>query len=124
MATMALVGAVPGRPAMTDPRLPFVDRVLLPPVLLPDDIAVVLDLPSERAARELIVRHGVPHIRLGGRIYVRAAALLAFLEGREQVAPTEEAAKAKAEEDLRAIAPTLKERQGRKKAARRRKESP
>ena len=96
------------------------DRSYPPPVLLPDDLATLLDLPSARAAREFISRHGVPHVRLGGRIYVRFDALLAFLEAREETQPTEAEVRERAAGELSRIAPTLQRQQARKQAGRRR----
>ncbi len=104
---------------MSDGQASLVRRSRLPLVLLSRDLQLALDLPSERAAREFVARHGVRHCRIGGRIYVRLAALLAFLEDHETVAPTEAEAREKATEDLRGIAPSLHERQTRQKVARR-----
>ena len=38
---------------------------------------------TERAVRARIARRQLPHLRLGGRVVVRRAALLAFLESLE-----------------------------------------
>lgn len=95
------------------------DRCFPPPVLLPADLAAILDLPTPRAAREFVARHGVPNIRLGGRVYVRLESLLAFLESREAVPPTEEEARDRAVEDLRRIAPSRRAAQTGRKQARR-----
>ena len=59
-------------------------------ILLPEDIAIVLGLASERAAREFLQKHGVPASRVGGRIFVLRSSLLRFLrerEGGEQTPP-------------------------------------
>ncbi len=104
---------------MSDGRASLVRRSRLPPVLWSSDLSLILGLPSERAGRDFIRTHGVPHCRLGGRIYVRLAALLAFLEDHETVVPTEAEAREKATEDLRGIAPSLHQRQTRQKVARR-----
>ena len=94
------------------------------PVLLAGDVAGLLGLPSERAGREFVARHGVPHCRLGGRIYVRLAALLAFLEAHETRARTDEEVREEAAEDLLGLAPTLRQKQARRRIARRRPENP
>ena len=104
---------------MSDGRASLVKRSRLPLVLWSSDLSLILGLPSERAGRDFIRTHGIPHCRLGGRIYVRLAALLAFLEAHETVVPTEAESKEKAAEDLRGTAPSLHERQTRQKVARR-----
>jgi len=100
------------------------DRSLPPPVLLPADVAALLDLPSPRAAREFVARHGVPHVRLGGRVYVRLESLLAFLEDREETPPGEAEARERAAEGLRRIAPSQRAKQARRRQARRKAGSP
>ncbi len=93
-------------------------------MLLAGDLAAVLGLPSERSAREFVARHGVPCCRLGGRIYVRLAALLAFLEAHETTTRTDEEIRAEAAEDLLGLAPTLRQKQARRRFARHRPENP
>jgi len=95
-----------------------------PPVLVCGDLALLLDLPSERAAREFVARHGVPHCRLGGRIYVRLTALLAFLEAHETQVRTGEQIREEVAEDLLGLAPTLRQKQARRRFARRCAENP
>jgi hypothetical protein len=108
---------------MTDASEPAAGQPFRP-LLLAGDLAAVLGLPSERAAREFVARHGVPHCRLGGRIYVRLAALLAFLEAHETMALTDAEIRAEAAEDLDRLAPTLHQKQARRRFSRRRPENP
>ncbi len=100
------------------------DRGNPPLILLTGDIARIFELPSERAGREFVARHGVPHCRLGGRIYVRLAALLVFLEAHEKQVRTEEEVREEVAEDLLGLAPTLRQKQARRRIARRRPENP
>jgi hypothetical protein len=78
-------------------------------------MAAVLGLPSPRAAKEFIATHGIPHIRLGKRVFVLAETLVAFLRDREKRRLTKEEARKKATETVRQIAPTARARnRGRK----------
>jgi hypothetical protein len=95
-----------------------------PPILLAGDLVEILGLPSERSAREFVARHGVPCCRLGGRIYVRLAALLAFFEAHETRARTDEEVRAEAADELHRLAPTLRQKQARRRFSRRRPENP
>lgn len=66
------------------------DRAALPPILWPEDIAVVLRLPHERAAREWILKHGLKHVRIGKRVYVLRESLMEFLKEKETRRPSRE----------------------------------
>jgi hypothetical protein len=95
---------------MTDPRPTLAERAHLPPVLWPEDVAAVLGLPSKRAAREFLVKNGVPHSRVGGRMFVLAETLIEFLRDHEvRREPPEEIA-ARADETIRQIAPAARSR--------------
>jgi hypothetical protein len=59
--------------------------VRLAPVLTAADVGALLGLQSIRAARELIVREGIPHVRLGKRLLVLRRSLLGWLAARERV---------------------------------------
>jgi hypothetical protein len=108
---------------MTDAPVPSAGQPFRP-VLLAGDLAAILGLPSERSAREFVARHGIPCCRLGGRLYVRLAALLAFLEAHETRARTDEEIRAEAAGELDRLAPTLRQKQARRRFARRRPENP
>ncbi len=108
---------------MTDAPEPSAGQPVRP-VLLAGDLAAILGLPSERSAREFVARHGVPCCRLGGRIYVRLAALLVFLEAHETTTRTDEEIREEVAEDLLGLAPTLRQKQARRRFARRRPENP
>ncbi len=58
-------------------------RSTLPPVLTVADVAELLGLQSERAAREFIAREAVPCIRKGKRVLVLLDSLLAWLKAHE-----------------------------------------
>ena len=64
-----------------------IDRANPPWLLRPIDLAALLGQPSEEAARELIAREGVPHIRIAGRLYVLRSTLLKFMKAREESRP-------------------------------------
>jgi hypothetical protein len=91
---------------MTEPRPSLAERARWPPVLTPEDVAVVLDLPSERAARDFAVRNGVPCSRVGGRMYILAETLIAFLREHEVRQESPEEVRARADETIRQLAPT------------------
>jgi hypothetical protein len=93
---------------MTEPRPSLAERTHWPPVLTPEDVAVVLGLASERAARDFIVRNGVPHARVGGRMFVLAETLIAFLRDLEVRRESPEEVRARADETIRQIAPTAR----------------
>ncbi|MHC4473407.1 MAG: hypothetical protein ACYTDY_19070 [Planctomycetota bacterium] len=96
-------------------RATLTERSALPPILLPEDVAVVLGLPSERSAREFLQKNGVPHTRIGGRVYVLTKTLVAFFEGKQERRPTRDEIRKKATETVRQIAPTARARgRGRK----------
>ncbi len=100
---------------MTDSRPSLADRAHLPPVLWPEDVAVVLGLPSPRAAREFLRREGVPHTRVGGRVYVLAETLIAFFQGRQERRETKAEIRKRADKTVQQIAPTARQRRrGRK----------
>lgn len=112
-ATRANVGADTGDPGVmagAGGRASLAERAALPPILSPEDVAVVLGLSSARAARELLLRHGVPHVRLGGRVYVLAESLVAWLRDRQERHPSREEVRARADETIRSIAPTSRAR--------------
>ncbi len=71
-------------------------------VLRPLDLIGILG-KSERTVRDAIRRHGIPHIRLGGRVLVLRDSLLAWLASREHQEPTREERQADAEQAIRAI---------------------
>jgi hypothetical protein len=107
---------------MTSPRRSLAERALWPPVLLPEDMAVVLGLGSERAAREFLAKHGVPHARVGTRVFVLADELVGWLRERQQRHPTREELREKADATIRGIAPTARQRRrGRRPPSWRRK---
>lgn len=54
-----------------------------PPVLCMQDLADLLGLQSERAARNFVTRREVPHIKEGRRILVLLDSLLAWLKSKE-----------------------------------------
>jgi hypothetical protein len=91
---------------MTEPRPSLAERAHWPPVLSPEDVAVVLDLPSERAARSFLVNNGVPHARVGGRMFVLSETLISFLRDHEVRRESPEEVRARADETIRQIAPT------------------
>jgi hypothetical protein len=102
-------------PLVNPPRPSLAERAQLPPILWPEDVAVVLGLPSERAAREFLVKNGVPHSRVGGRLFVLAETLIGFLRDREERRESPEEIAARADETIRQIAPTSRDqRRGRK----------
>jgi hypothetical protein len=95
---------------MIEPRPSLAERAHWPPVLLPEDMAVVLGLGSERGAREFLVKHGVPHARVGGRVFVLADELVGWLREHQQRHPTREELREKADATIREIAPTVRQR--------------
>ena len=98
-----------------DSRPSLAERANWPPILWPEDVAVVLGLASERAAREFLLNHGVPHIRAGGRVFVLTETLLSWMKGQEARQESKAEISARADETIRAIAPTTRERRrGRK----------
>jgi hypothetical protein len=105
------------------PRTSFAERAAPPLVLWPADLAVVLGLGGERMAREFIIEHGVPHVRLGHRIYVLRETLFAFLREHEERRPTRGQLREKADETIRQIAPTARQRRRGRKPPRVRKKS-
>lgn len=96
---------------MTSPRPTLAERAHWPPVLDPEDLAVVLGLPSERAAKEFIQTHGVPCIRLGQRVYVVVESLVAFFREHEARPPSREELREKADAVIAQIAPPVPARQ-------------
>ena len=91
------------------------ERSRIPLVLFPRDLQVVLDLPSERAAREFIQIHGIAHARLGGRMFVLAETLVAFIKEHEERRETPAEARERADTVVSQIAPTAAQRRrGRK----------
>ncbi len=62
-------------------------RTQYPPILTPDLLAEILDLKSGRAAREFVRKHGIPHIEIGRRIWVRLETLDKWLAERETGRP-------------------------------------
>lgn len=60
-------------------------QVNFAPVLTAADVGLLLGLQSERAARALIARQGIPRIRVGRRILVLRSSLLRWLRERESV---------------------------------------
>jgi len=54
-----------------------------PPILTIADLAALLGLQSERAAREFVAREGVPCVRKGKRILVLLDSLLAWMKANE-----------------------------------------
>ena len=58
-------------------------RGLLPEVLFGPDLAPVLGVRSASAALRLVRREAIPHVRLGRRVGVRRAALMAWFQARE-----------------------------------------
>jgi hypothetical protein len=95
---------------MTEPRSTLAERACWPPVLSPEDVAVVLGLGSERAAREFLMKRGVPHARVGGRVYVLTDELIGWLRQRQQRHPSREDLREKADATVRDIAPTARQR--------------
>jgi hypothetical protein len=98
---------------LTDSRASYVKRSRLPWILWPEDVALVMGLASPRSARAFLLRHGVPHARIGGRVYVTRDTLLAFLQEQEMRHPTKEEVRKKVDEDLKRIAPTARQRRTR-----------
>lgn len=102
-------------PPVTSTHPTLSERAHWPPVLDPEDLAVALGLASERAAREFLLKNGVPHVRVGGRVYVLTDVLLDWLRERQERHPTKEEARARADQTIRAIAPpSHQKRRGRK----------
>jgi hypothetical protein len=60
-----------------------VTRAAWPDPLFMPDLALVLGLPSVRAARDFVLDRGIPHLRVGGRLAVRRQALLSWLDSQE-----------------------------------------
>ena len=93
----------------------MVERSRIPLVLLPRDLQVVLDLASERAAREFVMTNGIPYVRAAGRIYVLRDSLIAFMLERQQRRETPAEARERADAVVKQIAPTAaRKRRGRK----------
>ena len=91
------------------------ERSRIPLVLFPRDLQVVLDLASERAAREFVVNNGIPYVRAAGRIYVLRASLIAFMLERQERRETPAEARERADALVSQIAPTAAQRRrGRK----------
>lgn len=57
----------------------------LSPVLTSADVGCLLGLQSERAARNLIARQGIPRVRVGRRTLVLRSSLLRRLRERESI---------------------------------------
>lgn len=77
-----------GAPVPREPRRARRDRrsaAPLPAILHASDLGELLGLQSTRAARTLIVREGIPHVRLGKRMLVLTTSLLRWIEARERV---------------------------------------
>lgn len=62
------------------PDLSFEERSRVPRHMDLIDIAGYLKLKSKRAARELIRKLAVPHIKLGGRIFVKSETLFSHID--------------------------------------------
>jgi hypothetical protein len=60
-----------------------VRRGLLPEILWASDLPAALGVRTGRTAVQLVLRHGIPHGRLGRRLYVRRVALLEWLASHE-----------------------------------------
>ena len=91
-------------------RHSMAERSRLPAVLWDADVAVVLGLPSARAAREFLVNHGVAHARLGARIFITTETLVAFIRDHEERRQTKAEIRAKADAVVAEIAPTARQR--------------
>ena len=57
-------------------------RSAFPPLLTLEDVALLLGLANDRAARRLIQTQGIPHTRLGRRIFVVLEDLVRFVQNR------------------------------------------
>ena len=91
------------------------ERSRVPLVLLPRDVQVMLDLPSERAALEFLKNNGVAHTRVAGRVFVLAESLLEYLRANEERYETPTEARERADAVVSQIAPTAaRRRRGRK----------
>ena len=65
------------------PRAPMPERAALPQILLAEDVARVLGLPSANSALDLMKKHRVPHMPLGKRKYWYRSTFLKFMRGLE-----------------------------------------
>ena len=77
----------------------------LPPILHAVDLAELLDFSSERAAAEWVRKSRVPVVRVAGRVLVRTAALLAWLEAHEEEPESEEEIAARVKRVAEALTP-------------------
>lgn len=71
---------------MTNPTPRYgehITRSSWPLVLFLPDLALVLGVETPSAARRLVLREGIPHLRVGRRMAVRRQALLEWVAGRE-----------------------------------------
>lgn len=62
---------------------PQVTRAAWPDPLFDEDLALILGLPSADAAEDLVLRENIRHLRVAGRLAVRATALAEWLTARE-----------------------------------------
>ena len=96
-------------------RHSMVERSRIPLILWLADVAVVLGLPSPRAAGEFLANNGVPHARVAGRVFVLSETLVAFIKEHEERRETPAEARERADAVVRQIAPTARQcRRGRK----------